>query len=347
MKSQSRRRRIDATTVKFTAFVTVMLVLGAFLFLVFSDKRSGDVTRYRAVFADASGLVSGDTVRIAGVRVGTVRDVTLGDNNQVHVSFDVDKALPVPADSGAAVRYLNLVGDRYLEITEGKGPSLMRSGAQIPVERTAPALDLDVLLGGLKPVIAGLEPKQVNALSGAVLDVFQGQTTTVSTLFQGSSSLLNTLGDNIGVIEQVIEQLRTVMVTLNKDGTRFGETIDRLDGLIGKLAAQRDPIGNAIASLDNGTATVANLLTGARPTLAANVDQLSRLAPNLNKSKDTLDKSLGRAPENFRKLVRTGTYGNFIQYYVCAVTVRVSDPTGKVLTLPWIEQTHGRCADNA
>ena len=57
MKSQSRRRRFDATTVKFTAFVTVMLVLGAFLFLVFSDKRSGDVTRYRAVFADASGLV--------------------------------------------------------------------------------------------------------------------------------------------------------------------------------------------------------------------------------------------------------------------------------------------------
>ena len=340
------RHRMDSTTIKFTVFITVMVVLGAFLLLVFSDRRSGDTTQYRAVFADVSGLRSGDTVRIAGVRVGTVREVRLDDENQVHVSFDVDKWLSVPADSGAAVRYLNLVGDRYLELTEGKQTTLLRSGGQIPESRTDPALDLDVLLGGLKPVIAGLQPGQVNALSGAILDVFQGQTTTVQTLFQGSSSLLGTLGDKVGVIQEVIDQLKTVMVTLNKDGERFGETIDRLDSLIGKLAAQRDPIDTAIDSLDKGTATVATLLTQARPSLSGNIDQLSRLAANLDSDKDVLDKSLQRAPDNFRKLVRTGTYGNFIQYYVCAVTVRVSDPTGKVVTLPWIEQTNGRCADN-
>ncbi|GAC68185.1 MCE family protein [Gordonia soli] len=335
---------IDATTIKFVAFTSVMVLVAGFLLLVFSDTRSGDSTDYRAEFTDVSGLRSGDTVRIAGVRVGTVGDVDLDAEHRVFVSFDVDRGVSLPVGTGAEVRYLNLVGDRYLELTEGDGTAPMPAGALIPSSRTRPALDLDVLLGGLKPVIDGLQPKQVNELSSAVLDVLQGQRTTVRTLFDSSSSLFTTLGDNVGVIEQLIDQLKKVMTTLQANGDRFGDAIDRLDGLIGDLTRQRDPIGAAITALDRGTESVANLLTQARPPLAGTIDQLARLAPNLNSDKQTLEKALGRAPENFRKLVRTGTYGNFIQYYICAVTVRVSDPSGKVVVLPWVEQTNGRCS---
>ncbi|WAC54055.1 MCE family protein [Gordonia sp. SL306] len=337
------RTRIHSTTIKFAAFTTVMVFVAAFLLLVFSDHQSGDTTRYNAVFTDVSGLRSGDTVRIAGVRVGSVHAVDLGSDNKVRVTFDVDSSIGLPTGSGAAVRYLNLVGDRYLEVTEGSG-AVMHGGGVIPSTRTKPALDLDVLLGGLKPVIAGLEPKQVNALSSSILDVLQGQSGTVRSLFEGSSSLFTTLGRNVGVIEQVIDQLKKVMVTLDGNRTRFAEAIDRLDTVIGDLARDRDPIGAAITALDNGTATVSNLLTQARPPLSGSIDQLSRLAPNLTHDMPTLEKAIQRSPENFRKLVRTGTYGNFIQYYVCAVSVRVSDPSGKVVTLPWIEQTKGRCS---
>ncbi|MFW0787012.1 MCE family protein [Gordonia sp. CPCC 206044] len=339
------RFRPDSTTLKFGAFTAVMLLVGAFLLLVFSDHRSGGTARYGAVFTDASGLRSGDTVRIAGVRVGTVDDVSLVGDNRVRVEFDVDDGLGLPTGTGAAVRYLNLVGDRYLELTEGKGVGMMSAGAEIPAGRTTPALDLDVLLGGLKPVIDGLEPSQVNALSSAVLNVLQGQRGNVRTLFASSASLFRTLGKNTGVVQDLIDQLTKVMATLSADRDRFGDTIDRLDTLIGGLSRERDPIGSAITALDNGTATVAGLLTEARPPLSADIDHLSRLAPAIDSDKATLDKALGRAPDNFRKLVRTGTYGNFIQYYVCAVTVRVSDPSGRVVVLPWIEQTRGRCSD--
>jgi phospholipid/cholesterol/gamma-HCH transport system substrate-binding protein len=338
-------RRIRSDTVKFVAFTTVMILVAGFLLLVFSDHRSGNTTEYGAVFTDASGLRPGDTVRIAGVRVGTVGEVALSEDQRVEVHFDVDRSIAISNGAGAAVRYLNLVGDRYLELTDGKGVGTMAAGAEIPASRTSPALDLDVLLGGLKPVIDGLEPQQVNALSSSVLDVLQGQQGTVRSLFEGSSSLFSTLGKNVGVIQQVIDQLKKVMVTLDADGARFGDAIDRLDALIGGLAKQRDPIGAAITALDNGTQSVATLLTQARPSLSGSVDQLSRLAPALDSDKPTLENSLRRAPDNFRKLVRTGTYGNFIQYYVCAVTVRVSDPSGKVVVLPWIEQKNGRCSD--
>ena len=339
------RTAIDSTVVKFCAFTTVMLLVAGFLLLVFSDQRSGDTTRYGAVFTDASGLRSGDTVRIAGVRVGTVDDVALADDHRVHVRFDVDTAIEVPHDTGAAVRYLNLVGDRYLELTEGTATSSMPAGSEIPASRTEPALDLDVLLGGLKPVVDGLEPTQVNALSSAVLNVLQGQRGTVRTLFDNSASLFTTLGENVDVMDKLIDQLSRVMATLSADRDRFGEIIDRLDTVVGEVARQRDPIGAAITALDTGTETVANLLTDARPSLSGSIDQLSRLAPAIDGDKPTLERALQRAPGNFRKLVRTGTYGNFIQYYVCAVTVRVSDPAGKVVVLPWIEQQNGRCSD--
>lgn len=339
------RTRTDSTTVKFLVFTTVMIVVAAFLLLVFSNYRSGDTVRYRAVFDDASSLRSGDSVRIAGVRVGTVGDVDLDASNQVHVTFDVDRGVGLPDGTGAAVRYLNLVGDRYMELTEGTGATTMQADEVIPASRTTPALDLDVLLGGLKPVIDGLQPNEVNELSSAILDVMQGQRGTVSTLFASSGSLFSTLGDNVGVIEQLIVQLTQVMETLSSNRDQLGDTIDRLGTVIDELTRQRDPIGAAIEALDTGTASVADLLTQARPSLSGSIDQLAVLAPNLDSDKPALENALQRAPDNFRKLVRTGVYGNFIQYYVCAVTVRVSDPTGKVVVLPWIEQTNGRCSD--
>lgn len=83
--------RSVSTLIKFAIFGLVMAVLTAFLFLVFSDTRTGPANEYSAVFKDASRLKSGDTVRIAGIRVGTVKDVELQADRSVLVTFDADK----------------------------------------------------------------------------------------------------------------------------------------------------------------------------------------------------------------------------------------------------------------
>ena len=85
-----------------------------------------------------------------------------------------------------------------------------------------------------------------------------------------------------------------MLATLTKEGDKFSGTIDRLEKLVTELAAEKDPIGEAIESLNNGTASVADLLTDARPPLAGTVDQLSRLAINLDLQKDRLDTACRR-----------------------------------------------------
>jgi len=244
------------------------------------------------------------------------------------------------------VRYLNLVGDRYLELADGPGSTTtLPAGAQIPVERTAPALDLDLLLGGLKPVIRGLNPQDVNALSASLIEIFQGQGGTIESLFSKTSSFTTALADHNQVIQQLIDNLRKVLKTLSAEGQNFSGAIDRLERLVTELSAERDPIGEAIESLSNGTASIADLLTAARPPLAGTVDELNRLAPNLDGQKDRVDTALQKAPENYRKLARLGAYGSFVNYYICKLWVRVSDISGRTAEFPAITQEGGRCAE--
>ncbi len=338
-------KRRNAAQVKFGVFALVMVLLSGFLVLVFSQYRAGSTYAYRAVFTDSSGLRTGDTVRIAGVEVGKVRKVALGDDYRVRVEFDADRTVALTGGTRAMVRYLNLVGDHYLELTEGPGSTeVLSAGAELPVERTAGALDLDLLLGGLKPVIQGLNANDVNSLTWSLLEIVQGKEGTVNSLLSRTASFSTALASNHEVVERLIDHLNTVMTTLSNDGTQFSGTIDRLEQLVSKLAEDRDPIGAAIDALDHGTATVADLLTQARPPLAGTVDELARLAPLIDDDKARLDTALQRAPENFRKIVRTGAYGNFIQYYICAITVRVTDANGEVMILPWVQQDTGRCA---
>jgi phospholipid/cholesterol/gamma-HCH transport system substrate-binding protein len=332
--------------VKFGIFASIMALLTVFLFFTFGQYRTGSTNGYSAVFTDASRLATGDTVRVAGIRVGTVTDVSLQSDRTVLVEFDADRDLKLTSGTKAAIRYLNLTGDRFLDLLDGPGSTrLMPPGSQIPKDRTQPALDLDLLLSGLKPVVQGLNPQDVNALTSSLVQVFQGQGSTIDSLLSKTSSFTNTLADDDQTVQALIDNLNTVLGTISKDGEQFSGAIDRLEKLISGLSADRDPIGTAITSLDNGTSSLVDLLGQARPPLAGTVDQLNRLAPNLESGKGYLDGALQRAPGNYRKLARIGAYGAFVQYYICELSIKVTDLQGRASFFPFVRQENGRCAE--
>jgi phospholipid/cholesterol/gamma-HCH transport system substrate-binding protein len=337
-----------ATAFKFGAFGVVMVLLTAALFAIFGQYRTGSTNGYSAVFSDVSSLEVGDSVRVAGIRVGTVNDVSLQQDNTVLVSFDAARDVMLTTGTKVAVRYLNLVGDRYLDLIDGPGSTRIQPpGTQIPSDRTEPALDLDLLLGGLKPVIQGLNPQAVNALTNSLIQILQGESGNVESLFAKTSSFSNAIADNGQTVQQLIDNLNEVVATVAKDGDKFSGAVDRLEQLITGLSHERDPIGEAISALDNGTASLADLLTEARPPLAGTVDQLNRLAPMLANDEDKarLDLSLQKAPGNYRKLVRLGAYGSFLNQYLCGMAVRVTDLQGRTAYFPWIKQDTGRCSE--
>jgi phospholipid/cholesterol/gamma-HCH transport system substrate-binding protein len=337
---------IRGTSIKVGIFTVVMLLLTGVLFAIFSQYRGGPDSSYSAIFDDASSLKSGDSMRVAGVRVGTVNSVALQPDNSVVVEFGADRNIALTSGTTAAVRYLNLVGDRFLELLDSPGSAKIQPpGSVIPADRTEAALDLDLLLGGLKPVVQGLNPEAVNALTNSLIQVLQGQDSNLESLFARTSSFSNALADNSQTVQQLIDNLNSVLATISEDGEKFSGTVDRLEKLVTGLAQDRNPIGEAITALDAGTASLTDLLNEARGPLAGTVDELARLTPLLNEDKELLDIALQKAPGNYRKLVRLGSYGSWINQYLCGLSARVTDLQGRTAYFPWIMQHTGRCAE--
>lgn len=335
-----------ATTVKLLIFTVVMTLIFAGLAIVFSQVRFAGTKGYHATFISASGLGVGDKVRIAGVPVGSVQGVKVGKDNLAHIEFDVESKYPLLQSTKATIRYENLVGDRYMELLEGAGSmDQLPEGGTVPKERTSPALDLDILLGGFKPLLRALDPQQVNDLTAALVQVFQGQGETLVSLLSSTGSFATTLADRDELIGSVIDNLNTVLKTIDERGDQFSTTIDQLQQLVSGLAEDRDPIGDSLPRIAGATGDLAQLLEGTRPDLQSTIAETNRLATNLDAGSDELESVLQTLPDAFRKLIRVGAYGSFFQFYVCATQAKFTGPDNKdiIIKLPGT-QTTGRCA---
>ncbi|RDI66206.1 MCE family protein [Nocardia pseudobrasiliensis] len=340
------RFKPHAATVKLSIFTLVMVLVLALLGVVFSQMRFSRETGYHAIFTSSSGMLPGSKVRIAGVPVGSVKRVYVGKDHLAHVDFDVDTKYRLYTSTQAAIRYENLVGDRYMELLEGPGAAQgMAKGGTIGTDKTKPALDLDLLLGGFKPLLRGLDPAQVNDLTSALLQVFQGQGGALVALLNSGGSFTKTLADRDALIGSVIENLKTVLATIDDRGKEFDTTLTELQRLVSGLAADKDPIGAALPHLAGATGDLTDLLREARPDLKQDFAQLGRLSQNIDDHSGDVEWILQQLPETYRKLVRVGSYGSFLNMYVCGVTMLADGPDGKPMEVHLKgNQTTGRCA---
>ncbi|OZD66941.1 mammalian cell entry protein [Rhodococcus sp. 05-340-1] len=334
-----------STTIKLIVFVVVMAVVLACLVVVFGQIRFESTTSFRAIFTSASGLRSGDFVRVAGVEVGKVGDVTIVDNDRAAVGIDVGAGYVVTSSTTATVRYQNLVGDRYLELADGPGDAVpMYEGGTIPLELTSPALDLDQLIGSFEPLFQAVDPSKVNDLSAELVATLQGQGGSIASLLAHTATLTTSLADRDEVIGRVITNLDTTLTTLADQKDAVSTALDRAQNLASGLAADSAAWGTALSDINSSSATVADLLTVARPPLKSTLDELGRTAAQLDSEKDTIGSVVSRLPDTYAALSRLGAYGNFFNYYLCGIKLKIDTPDGRGLTTPLIGQETGRCA---
>ncbi|AHI01072.1 MCE family protein [Kutzneria albida] len=329
------------TGLKLVAFLSVTALATALVGALLSGAAvTGPVTGYRAVLSDAGNLGPGDRVRVAGIDVGSVQDLAARPDNSVLVEFTALSSFPLMVGTRAAVRYKNLVGDRYLELAQGVGPDeRLPAGGTIPLAQTTPAVDLDTLFDGFKPLLAALSPDQLNAVSGELVAVLQGQGGTVEALLGSIASVTATLADRDQVIGRVIDNLNSVLGTVHQRDGELSQLIVDLQRLVGGLDAQRDQIGAALSHVDEASARTAELLAQTRPALRADIDQLGRLATGLNANRDTLNSVLAQLPEAYRDLARTGAWGSFFNVYLCGLRIKLGDS----LYTPMISSGVPRC----
>ncbi len=224
-----RNLTTTVAAVKLGVFTLVSIVFTATLIAIMGNVGFGGQTSYKALFSSASMLKKGDDVRVAGVSVGEVQDVEIANRDQALVTFRVKKDVPVTTASRAEIRFLNLVGTRYMALTQGDpGAKPLAKGATIPVARTSPALNLTELFNGFQPLFQALNPDDVNKLSLNLVQVLQGEGGTIQSLLGNTASLTNAIADRDELVGRVIDNLSTMLQTVD-------ERHDQLNTLVVQL----------------------------------------------------------------------------------------------------------------
>lgn len=338
------RQNLAGTLWRVAIFLVVCGLGIVGIFAIFAELRFQPEKSYNAVFTSVSGLKGGNFVRIAGVEVGKVKKIAVLDDATVDVQFSTDESVVLTEGTRAVVRYQNLVGDRYLALEEAAGGvKPLQPGQTIPIERTEPALDLNALIGGFRPLLRALEPDQVNALTGQLITAFQGQGATISSFLAQTAAFTNTLADRDQLIGQVITNLNTLLGSLGDESQQFDKALDSLSELVAGLADRKTDITDGVASLNAAAGSITDLLARARPPLQNTVHHLDRTAGIAVSDHEYLDNLLNTLPDKYRLLARQGLYGDFFSFYLCDVVLKLNGKGGQPVYVKLASQTSGRC----
>ncbi|HZC70520.1 MAG TPA: MlaD family protein [Jatrophihabitans sp.] len=328
--------------IKLVIFLVVTAVLTYVLGATIANSSFGSTNTYSAEFSDVTGLQIGDDVRIAGVRVGTVKNIKLdtyeiadkltGKKKQfgyADVEFSVEKSHLLPQSSEVHLRYRNLVGQRYLDIEQGPGdpnktlkPDSTIACAHTPhgpvCDRTFPAVDLTVLFNGFAPLTKGLSAPEINQLSFNLIRTLQGEGGAIQALLSTVADLTNSLADKDQLIGDVIDNLTSALQVVAKHDRELSDLIIQLRNFIGGLADDRNTIGKAIVGVNRLAQSTTGLLKHVRGPFAEDVKSITGLVNTLNANSGTLTYVIRQLPPTVGALIRTASYGSWFNFYLCS-----------------------------
>jgi len=283
---------------KVGAFVFMGLAMLGALVVQFGRLGEGFKTYYAITvrFNDASGLLKGSDVLLAGARIGKVAGGPrlVHEGNGVAVPLKIYDYIKVPQGSKFTVGSSGLLGDRFVNVTlpAGQAKAYLPPNAYISGARETGIDDLTRGGGAL-----------VNDLRGAVQKI----DTTVTRFNQDTLSSAN------------MENLKSSMEHLNQATGALAESSKKLDGVIEKADSTMDSAKKAADDLQNAIADTRKVLRtategkGLLATLLTNqelANDLHALISNLRAHgvlfyRDTAAKIQAKAPEQTKPARQT------------------------------------------
>jgi virulence factor Mce-like protein len=285
-----------------TAGVLVLLMLGGAAAVVrntyFAPKT---ITAY---FVSATGIYSGDEVRVAGVKVGTIASIE-PVGGQARMTIDVDHDVPIPADAKAVIVAQSLVAARYVQLApayETSGPT-MQDGAVIPVDRTAIPVEWDQVKAQLTRLATDLGPR--NGVSGTSISRFidsaanamDGNGEKLRQTLAELSGLGRVLADGSGNLVDVIKNLQTFIAALRDSNQQIVQFQDRFATLTSVVNDESD-LGSALTDLSSAVGDVRRFVAGSRDQTVEQLQRLTNVTQNLVDHRIDLENLLHAAPNS-------------------------------------------------
>lgn len=316
----------------FTVFAVVAILLSYIIYSTLERSVSGETRNFTTSFNDASGLAKGDDVRMAGVRVGRVEKIELA-KSKAKVTFEVRKDQPVYTNSKAAIRYQNLVGQRYLNLSlvDNLPQDPLREGLALKPP-SEDSFDVTKLLAGFQPVFETLKPETVNSLSNGLVKAFQGDSVSLSNTIAQIGQVASDMANRDIVIGAVIDNLSGVMRDLSRQGGQLHTLLASLSTVIGDLNTRSGQLGRAVTQIGDTTSGFADVLTRSRGDLSSAAIAARGATNTLIATGSKLDNTARVLPDFLAHVSNVLGQGDYLNVYACDLDISI----GNVLFPPGI-----------
>ncbi|MFC0037841.1 MCE family protein [Actinomadura rayongensis] len=325
-----RRGPAYSVLAKFAVFVVATGLLTFFIGQQILGTSFRDRYRVTAVFDDVTGLVAGDTVKVAGTPAGQVKSIKVVRGKAV-VALAVDKEVRLPDDSTAAIRWRNVMGQRVVYLEPGRSATMLHDGSRVPHTRSV--VDLGDVVNSLGPLTRNLDPNQLNKILFAFAQALDGNEQNVSLLTDSLDGLLQTFAARRATISGMIDDYETVSAAVAARDRQIAASVDNLAELAKVFADNRKLLESAIVQVGGVTTNLDRILGGNDAELARIVDNLAKFSGTFRINVDQLERMVRGLPLTLRQLFSAANGGHYLRTDALCLNI-VPGPCPFPMSLP-------------
>jgi phospholipid/cholesterol/gamma-HCH transport system substrate-binding protein len=322
---------VRGTLIKFLAFILVCSGFTGYLVITIGNIHPfQDTYNLSATFDDITGLLPNDNVKVAGVVVGKVTGLEI-ETGRARVTFQVRDGVDIPADSSAAVRWRNLLGQRYLYIYPGDTQRMLESGDRITETRSV--VDLGELFNRLGPIVKAIDPNEVNTFLDAVTGALDGNEEKIRQALDDLARLATALGDRDAAIGRLITNLDTVAGTITDRDREIRIVLDNLLAVTSTFNDNTNVLDAAITELDAFSSNLGTLLEDNRAHIDNLLNNLTTVVGVVREKLPALEDTIAGLDSLGSSLFNASRYGEWLNQTIYCGAVG-EDAAGQALVGP-------------
>jgi phospholipid/cholesterol/gamma-HCH transport system substrate-binding protein len=258
---------------------------------------------YYAEFSEAGGLQSGDEVRVAGVKVGEVKEIAL-DGNVVRVEFLVDKGVEFGPDTEAVIRVKTLLGDMFIGL-EPEGSGQLDPGSTIDVEKTTAPYDVVDAFSDLSDTTTRIDTSQLATAFDTVSEMLEGTPQEIRGTLTGLSRISRNIAARDAQINSLLQNLDKVSGVLADRNEELVKLFEDGSVLFQAVSARREAIHNHLVATQQLSGQLRGLVADTRADLGPALAELSEVLDVLKKNEENLEASLRLMAPFYRVFANT------------------------------------------
>ena len=316
------------TVLKLITFFAVCALFTAYLAFTIGNIHLFQHTyALSATFDDATGLLKDDNVKVAGVVVGKVNSVKI-DQGKAKVEFTVNDSVKVSTDSQGAIRWRNLIGQRYLYIYPGTGSTVLRDGDR--VAKTRSVVDVGELFNRLGPIVKAVDPKDVNTFLDTIVQALDGNTDKIRQSIDSLAVVAQSLGSRDQAIGRLVENVNNVAGAINARDVQIRTVLDNLVLISQTFSQNTDVLNTAVTELGDFSDNFGTLLANNQSQLDHIIANLNAIIAEVKVKLPVLDSTLGGLDTAAKTLFNSSRYGEWLNQVIpCGALL--NGPTGPVV----------------